>query len=121
MARPLALSGFAGTMMSQLTFAAAAVAAGVVLLAAEGLADAPSAAGSIVVELVPRTTMTIAISSPSATGMARMAAIRVPRFQFARRRRADLRPVTIQFTSIVRFESSRAETLERAAGGEARV
>ena len=41
-ARPVALSGFAGTMMSQLTLAAAVV-AGVVLPEAEGLAEAPSA------------------------------------------------------------------------------
>ena len=41
-ARPVALSGFAGTMMSQLTFAAAVV-AGAVLPEAEGLAEAPSA------------------------------------------------------------------------------
>ena len=42
MARPVALSGFAGTMMSQLTFAAVVV-VGAVLPEADGLAEAPSA------------------------------------------------------------------------------
>jgi hypothetical protein len=47
-ARPRADSGFAGTMISQFTFAAVVV---VVLVAdGDGLADAPSAAGFTVVE-----------------------------------------------------------------------
>jgi hypothetical protein len=96
----VALSGFAGTMMSQLTFAAAAVVAGVVLPEADGLAEAPSAASLMLVECWPRTTMTIPMSSPSATGIAIVTAMRAKRLWLLRRRGAGLCPENIQPTSL---------------------
>ena len=98
-ARPVALSGFAGTMMSQLTFAAVVV-AGVVLLEAEGLAEAPSAVSLMLAECWPRTTITIPISSASATGMAIVTATRAERLWLLRRRGAGLCPENIQPTSL---------------------
>ena len=83
-ARPRAESGFAGTMMSQLTLAAAVV---VPVLdpdgAADGealgdaLAEAPSAASPRLVTVErPATATTIPITRPNTTGIATATAIR---------------------------------------------
>ena len=84
-ARPRALSGFAGTMMSQLTFAAVVVAVpepdGAVDGAADGeaLADAPTPSAalprSVTVER-PATMITAPITRPNTTGIAIVTAIR---------------------------------------------
>jgi hypothetical protein len=80
-ARPRALSGFAGTMMSQLTLAAVVVpvpdpegaedgaADGAAL--ADALGEAPRAASpSLVTAERPATATTIAITRPNSTGIA---------------------------------------------------
>src|SRR6266851_386152 len=111
-ARPSALSGFDGTMMSQLTLAAAAAAAtGAVAVAAadgaaiaealpEGLAEAPRADWSICVVLPPETARMIPRVRPNAIGMARGTAIRAARLLPPRRRHADRCPLSIQSTSM---------------------
>jgi hypothetical protein len=97
-ARPLALSGFAGTMMSQLTLGAAVVAVepladGAALAEELALALAPRAAWLMVEFPPPENAMKTPIVTPSATGMASVTAVRGMRFRPARRRHADLRPV----------------------------
>jgi hypothetical protein len=95
-ARPLALSGFAGTMMSQLTLTAAVVVAAAEPLAdalAEALALTPRAAWLMIEFPPPETAMKTPIAAPSATGMASGTATRAMRFRPVRRRHADLRPV----------------------------
>src|SRR6266566_2466948 len=110
-ARPCALSGFAGTMMSQFMLAAAAGAAGAVAVAAadgaaiaealpEGLAEAPRADWSMCVVLPPETARMIPRVRPNAIGMARGTAIRAARLLPPRRRHADLCPLSIQSTSM---------------------
>ncbi len=127
-ARPCALSGFAGTMMSQFTLAAAAAcagAAGVDALGealeqgaaadaeaaaagadatAAGLADAatqlPSADWLIVVLLLPETAMMIPSVRPNAIGMARGTAMRAARLLRPRRRHPDRCPLSMQSTSM---------------------
>src|ERR1700722_7784804 len=77
-ARPCAVSGFAGTMMSQLTLAAAVAAAATdgSLGLAEGLAPAPNAAWLTLVESLSVTAITRPITRAIASGMATVTAIR---------------------------------------------
>ena len=117
-ARPCALSGFAGTMMSQLTLAAAAAAGAAVgrrrrrvvvgaadaaataaEALADGLAEAPRADWSICVVLPPETARMIPSVSPNAIGMARGTARRAARL-LPPRRHADRCPLCIQSTSM---------------------
>src|SRR6266700_3426429 len=122
-ARPCALSGSAGTMMSQSVLSAAACAgapdpdadghgdgaaeadAGALPLATGALALAaaeaqlPSADCSIVVVLPPETARMIPRVRPKAIGMARGTAMRAARL-CPRRRHADLCPLSIQSTSM---------------------
>jgi hypothetical protein len=109
----LADSGFAGTMMSQLTLAAVVVVAGVELVddgdglvlapdegAAEGLAELPRAPSLTLSECPPpERTTTAPIPSPSAAGMAKITAVRAARF-LPRLRHADRRLVDIRSTSM---------------------
>jgi hypothetical protein len=114
--RPWAVSGFAGTMMSQLTFAAAAagavavaVAVGAALAAltdgdgvapGEALALAPAAVWLMaVLEGPPVNARTAPSVRPRAIGMARGTAMRAARL-CGRRRHAGLCPVRIQSTSM---------------------
>ena len=98
-ARPVALSGFAGTIMSQLTLTAVVVAAAEPLAdaLAEALALAPSAAWLMVEFPPPETAMKTPMPTPSATGMASGTAMRAIRLWPVRRRHADLRPAIIRF------------------------
>ena len=80
------MSGFAGTMMSQLTLAAAAVVAvelladGAALAEELALAPTPSAVWLMVEFPPPETAMKTPIVTPSATGMASGTAMRAMRF-----------------------------------------
>jgi hypothetical protein len=90
-------------MMSQFTFAAAVVALAVAdgladapadpELLGDALADAPKAAWSMRVGLLPETAMTIPITRPSAIGIESGTAIRAMRLRRIRRRHADRCPV----------------------------
>ncbi len=92
-ARPRAVSGLRGTMMSQLTLAAAVVAAAAVAdgartapppvaALADGLAEAPSAVSpSSVPAERPLTAITTATTRPRATGIATATAIPEERFR----------------------------------------
>jgi hypothetical protein len=108
-ARPRALSGFAGTMMSQLTLAAAVVVPvpdpdGAVDGATDGealgdaLAEAPSAASprSVTAER-PATATTIPITRPNTTGIAIATAIREELFLRLYRRHANRSLLSIGF------------------------
>jgi hypothetical protein len=110
-ASPFADSGFAGTMMSQLTLAAVVVVVPVPPVDADALAEAlalaPSAAGLMVEFPPPETAMNAPMATPSATGMATGTAIRAMRLRPARRRHADLRPEIIQFTSMSAYFAPR--------------
>jgi hypothetical protein len=113
-ARPCAVSGFAGTTMSQLTLAAAAAAAGAVAVAAGlaaalaaadalalGLAVAPAAdCWMVVLDGPPVNARTAPSVRPNAIGMARGTAMRAARL-CGRRRHAGLWPVRIQSTSMM--------------------
>jgi hypothetical protein len=112
--RPWAVSGFAGTMMSQLTFAAAAAGAVAVAVGAglaaltdgdgvapgEALALAPAAVWLMaVLDGPPVNARTAPSVRPRAIGMARGTAMRAARL-CGRRRHAGLCPVRIQSTSM---------------------
>ena len=110
-ASPRALSGFAGTMMSQLglfddtaatagAFAAGAFAAPAAEALADGLAESPAAVWAMCVVLPPEAAMMIPRVRPNAIGMARGTAIRAARLLPPRRRHADLCPLSIQSTSM---------------------
>ena len=106
-ARPRALSGFAGTMMSQLGLFddrphgrgdAGRRRGGGSL--ADGLAESPAADWAMRVVLPPETARTIPRVRPNAIGTARGTAIRAARLLPPRRRRADRCPLSIQSTSM---------------------
>src|ERR1700722_3154867 len=98
---PRAVSGLAGTMMSQLTLATAVVVAAPVPVAevlvddggalAEGLAEAPSAVGLAFSESPSVSAIAAPMTSASANGMPMGTAMRATR-RFLRRRRADRLP-----------------------------
>src|SRR5262245_40327113 len=91
-ARPFALSGWAGTMMSQSVLSdETACTAGAV---EGGLAVAPRADWLIFVVLPPETARTIPRIRPNAIGMARGTAMRAARL-CPRRRDADRCPLSI--------------------------
>jgi hypothetical protein len=120
-ARPLALSGFAGTMMSQLTLAAAVVAVepladGAALAEELALALAPRAAW-LMVEFPPRKTDEDTDHTPSATGMAadRDACDGIPACTTTPR---GLRPVILCGSPHVRFRSCIVDTPMGAPGGD---
>jgi hypothetical protein len=97
-ASPFALSGFAGTMMLQLTLVVEVVVAVEVADGdglAEGLAFAPSAVWLMVDGLLPENASTIAMVTPSTTGMATGTAKRAAQLRPPRRRAADRCPIGI--------------------------
>ncbi len=99
-ARPCALSGWAGTMMSQFgLFDDTACTAGAVDTA-RAEAEAPRDDCCMCVVLPPETARTIPRVRPNAIGMARGTAIRAARLLLPRRRHADLCPLSIQSTSM---------------------
>src|SRR5580698_8585913 len=109
-ARPRALSGFAGTMMSQLTLAAAGAAGAVAVAVAgrsagaepppDGLDEPPRADSVTCVVLPPETARTTPRVRPNAIGTARGTAIRAARLLPPRRRDADRCPLSIPSTSV---------------------
>src|SRR5712691_7342650 len=92
-ARPRALSGLAGTTMSQLgLFDDTAATA--------GLAESPAAVWAMCVVLPPETARMIPRVRPNAIGTARGTATRAARLLPPRRRHADRCPLSIQSTSM---------------------
>ena len=127
-ARPRAVSGFAGTMMSQLTLAAAVV---VPVLDPDGatdgealgdaLAEAPRAASPRLVTVErPATATTTPITRPNTTGIAIVTAIREEGFLRLYRRHANRSLLIIGSDTSV-SESPQRRGIRPASGREARV